>query len=504
MSKPAIMFVVPLLASYLALVSFGWTGFLGSDDAAYAAAGLQWISHFPYLGQDHWALRHTLVLQIALAFKFLGVGELSLSLPSIVGTFLIALIFYAAFSHRIGAGKAALLTTLMMSVPLVTLSSSTADIDIQECLFCVLSVLSFDHAIRKDRVWYLLLAGVAAGLAFVSRETSVALILFYGILFLIGYRMPRQYYFIMGAAFFTVIGSEMLFYLVNGRSLFYRLDISHRAVHGSVNPVNRAAQNTGSLFDSAGNITIGAIFDPVLMMLFNHNFGIIFWLFVPATIWVFRDKHLNAELRQLLLILSGLSLTWFVFISINSWLYLIARYMYVSAVCAAVVVGTWLLVKLRPSRPLLAAVLLSGVLLGNLAGIYFDNKNFRFPERALVRLARQEDAVIYTDPETSLRAGFLLRVDGVSDRVSEDPVPPGGLFYYVPANVEHLRAVIRVFNQADYRPRQNYRLIATFDPGRRLIVRVLDSLKLTSMIPTPILEKLDPHHEAGFLYRVPL
>jgi len=296
MSKPAIMFVVPLLASYLALVSFGWTGFLGSDDAAYAAAGLQWISHFPYLGQDHWALRHTLVLQIALAFKFLGVGELSLSLPSIVGTFLIALIFYAAFSHRIGAGKAALLTTLMMSVPLVTLSSSTAEIDIQECLFCVISILSFDHATRKDRVWYLLFAGVAAGLAFVSRETSVALILFYGILFLIGYRIPRQYYFIMGAGFFAVIGSEMLFYLVNGRSLLYRLAISLH--HDSV---NRAAQNTGFLFDSAGNITIGPIFDPLFMMLFNHNFGIIFWLFVPATIWVFRDKHLNAELRQLLL-----------------------------------------------------------------------------------------------------------------------------------------------------------------------------------------------------------
>jgi hypothetical protein len=37
-------------------------------------------------------------------------------------------------------------------------------------------------------------------------------------------------------------------------------------------------------------------------------------------------------------------------------LYLIARYMYVSAVCAAVVVGAWFLVKLYPSRPLLAAV----------------------------------------------------------------------------------------------------------------------------------------------------
>jgi hypothetical protein len=52
-----------------------------------------------------------LVLQIALAFKFLDVRELSLSLPSIVGTFLM-LIFYTAFSYRIGAGKAALLTTL--------------------------------------------------------------------------------------------------------------------------------------------------------------------------------------------------------------------------------------------------------------------------------------------------------------------------------------------------------------------------------------------------------
>jgi hypothetical protein len=155
---------------------------------------------------------------------------------------------------------------------------------------------------------YLLFAGVAAGLAFVSRETSVALILFYGILFLIGFCMPRQYYFIMGAGFLTVIGSEMLFYLANGRSLLYRLTISLQ--HDTV---NRAAQNTGSLFDTAGNIIISAVFDPLFMMLLNHNFGIIFWLFVPATICVFRDKHLTAELRQLLLILSGLSLTWYSF-----------------------------------------------------------------------------------------------------------------------------------------------------------------------------------------------
>ena len=68
----------------LSMLAFFWVGFLGSDDALYWRGASGWLNHFPYLGGDHWTLRHTLVVPMALARLIFGNSAASLALPTIL------------------------------------------------------------------------------------------------------------------------------------------------------------------------------------------------------------------------------------------------------------------------------------------------------------------------------------------------------------------------------------------------------------------------------------
>src|SRR5262245_58740797 len=64
------------------MLGLAWVGYVGSDDHSYARGALGWINEFPYVGKDHWTLRHTVVIPVALGFVIFGFREISLALPS--------------------------------------------------------------------------------------------------------------------------------------------------------------------------------------------------------------------------------------------------------------------------------------------------------------------------------------------------------------------------------------------------------------------------------------
>ena len=72
----------------LGIVLLSWTGYTESDDSLYAAAAWHWVQHFPYLGINHWGLRHAIVLPMALLFRLFGRSEATLEAP--------VLFYYAA------------------------------------------------------------------------------------------------------------------------------------------------------------------------------------------------------------------------------------------------------------------------------------------------------------------------------------------------------------------------------------------------------------------------
>src|SRR5689334_4468096 len=77
--------ILPLLIILVmgtVLMSLAWVGYVGSDDHSYAEGALGWLSHFPYVGDDHWTLRHTVVIPLAAALGLFGMHEINLGLPS--------------------------------------------------------------------------------------------------------------------------------------------------------------------------------------------------------------------------------------------------------------------------------------------------------------------------------------------------------------------------------------------------------------------------------------
>ena len=92
-------------------------GFQASDDAVYLTGALGWIEHFPYVGESHWTLRHTITIPTAVLVLLLGLNETAVSLTNIV--YFLAFLGVNAWFMReqLGATAAAFATALLVVLP---------------------------------------------------------------------------------------------------------------------------------------------------------------------------------------------------------------------------------------------------------------------------------------------------------------------------------------------------------------------------------------------------
>ena len=168
-------------------------------------------------------------------------------------------------------------------------------------------------------------SGVAAAFGWLTAETTAALLLFYAVLFLIGFGSPRRYYWIMALGFVVVVGIEIGYLTaMTGDPLYrYRMDLFHDVVDRIG---DRAAMRSGIILNLDGNLTVSPPLEPFVALVLNQEFGLLFWSYIPAAIWVWRTKKIAAEDRRLLRLLVGLGLVWMAFVSLNaSVLYVVPR-----------------------------------------------------------------------------------------------------------------------------------------------------------------------------------
>ena len=174
-----------LAALAVLMLTWRWIGFQGGDDKYYAEAALDWIEHFPALGASHWALRYPVVLSIAASFVLLGKSTFAIGVVSSVFYAGILALDYIFLRHWFGWRPAALATLLSVLVPALPVQATYADCDVIEAFFIVASLWLYLLArLERARSWVLVASGIMAGLAFLTRETAVVLLLFYGLLFL--------------------------------------------------------------------------------------------------------------------------------------------------------------------------------------------------------------------------------------------------------------------------------------------------------------------------------
>ncbi|MGL4542785.1 MAG: ArnT family glycosyltransferase, partial [Polymorphobacter sp.] len=183
------------------LIAVNPVGYIGGhwDDGRYLESAQQWAAFGPHLGNDHWSLRSTVVLPTAVAIKMFGTTRLALMLPGLIMFTLLLIMHFAAVWQAFGQRCAQLTTTALLTSPILILSATRITADLAETLFWALALWAYWFAgttRRHQRVW-LIAAGFATGLAWITRETALGLCLILALGWLLGWRraqLPRRAY----------------------------------------------------------------------------------------------------------------------------------------------------------------------------------------------------------------------------------------------------------------------------------------------------------------------
>lgn len=482
------------VALSLVLTIGGWVGFIGSDDVTYAIGGQGWLSSFPYVG-GHGSIREPITMPIALSFALLGESEVALVLPSLI--YAVGLVAMTTFAVARGAGAWPGVATglLLATSPLLTVQASIAGVDAVEAFFLFASLLCFLAAGRRERrTWLLIAAGALAALGFLTRETAAFLIVFYGILFLVGYGIPRRSYWVMALGFMAVWGMELVYLTVMTGDPLYRINI---ALHHD-SSIDRSV-------DLAGNLIVHPFVDPILLLLVNQEFMLLFWALPPAVLWIWlRRAPQRREAVRLLAMAAGLGVIWIVAAGAStSLLPLNPRYFMVCAVAACIVIGMALgdAAAAGGAGRLGAGIAMLAILAANAVGTSVENRDYMFGERMLVALAASAADPIHTDPMTHHRAKLLLEWAGLEDRVLPAPPPADARYLFNPLRANEANRLMPAAQMPNYQPKSDWAVEGRWGPTKRWSGHVLEATGIGELLPAGLRTRLSIGHPGVILYR---
>ena len=395
-APPAAVFW-PLVAvvAIVAALAIGWVGYTASDDAAYYQAAELWRIHPPVAGADHWATRFPLILSLAGAFALLGAGPTAMAATAL-GWYLVFLALVRDLAARIAGPRAGWLAVILMAtLPVVVAQATTVSCDLAEASFLILGIrLIGDSASGRSGGWRPFAAGLAFGGAILCRETTALALFGFVPLFLVGRPVPRRALIVMALGCALLIGAEALYqYALTGDPLHRWTLAFHHDGH-----LDRAA-------NAEGNLLVNPVIDPLLVLLVNDDFALLFWLAIAAAV-AGAHRGLRADGARRFAVLIALAVAAFLLVgALYTKLVLNPRYFMLPAVAAAVTVAAWL----DGLRATPRALLLGGALGACLLMLSVENAHPRWPAQALVMAARAHPGVaIHGDAETVHRAQLPL------------------------------------------------------------------------------------------------
>ncbi len=503
------LIVISLSAAVFLAAS--WTGFYGGDDWEYSEAANKWLSDGFFLGKTHWELRHPHVLPIAASYALFGFGEVQLLLSTVIYFILLLAVCYF-FLNQFISRKAALLTCLLLAgTPILIFITTPTRPDTVEAFFVLLSVFMFWRAAQSGAPRRnLLLAGIAAGMSWLARETTISLLAVYGLLFLAGYRYTRWNYWIMAAGFISVLALEWAYLMALSGDPLYRYTTAI-ASHGAGlvrNTGESSLLGAGEAASSvAGNVSVYWVIDPFLAILFNQEFGLAFWIAIPAAIWLCFSNNVEPRHRDMARFLSLLAIIWFVLVSYGLGLREQPRYYTIPAIMAVMLIGIGF-AQYGHAVSRTWRIMLMGVLIAvNLLCFYVDNENPLYEERAAIRLAKEMNEPIYTNANSALKASRLLKIKQMTAIVSDAVPPDGAIYLYVPCKEEDVPCNVlkRPEKTPEFDPskqKAEWKQIWRDDPGRKLSGIVIEKLGLKRFVPKSIYYKLDYPSLPVTAYRV--
>lgn len=491
------------LALAAGLVALNWVGYDGADDRSYALGAEAWLRHFPVAGADHWATRHTVVLPVALSLALFGRHVFALAIPSVLYFFGFLAVNHHFARRILGEQAGAILVMLLAATPVFVVQATYINTDIAEAFFASLSFWLFVAAEGKART--LFWSGTTAGLAFLTRETSAVLPVFFAACFFFDKAPARRQYFYLALGFIAAVGAEMVFFGAMTGDVFYRyrLDAHHDSV-SRVQELQHTARSGGTL-DRQGNLSVSVWADPFLMLFASQKYGLLFWLAIPAAIAAFRTRALPAVEGLVVRRAGRLMLLWVVFLSLAfPILYLVPRYYIVPAWAGVLLIAYAVHVLLLADRRRAAFAAVAALVVVNALSLYVENTNPRFAERALVGwLQRNPGTTVHLDPDMARRSDLLVSFAGLDGRVSAAPARAGDLFVFSPRNLElcNEQGLCRP-KQKLYQPRPGWTKIAAVTGKPRAVGGILRALHLAGFVPRQIMLKLETPAPGIAIYRV--
>ena len=488
-------------AAVLAAIHF--VGYDGADDRSYALGAEAWLNHFPAVGSDHWATRHTVVLPVAASLALLGHSVFALALPSLLFFAGIIAVNFAYARRHLGDGIASVFALLLAATPAFVVQATYINNDIVEVFFASLSFWLFLEARESGRRSTLFWSGFAAGLSFLTRETSLVLVLFFAASALIDRHPARRDYLVLALGFALPVLIEMVYFgAMTGDLLYrYRLDAGHDAVSrtGEVQLMAR----TGAALDRQGNLSVGVLADPFLMLFVSQKFAVLFWLAIPAAIWAWRNKAASHLRTAVINRVSRLALAWIAFLSLAfPILYLVPRYYAVPAWAGVVILAYTIHFAFKSGHRVVAIGLTALLLAGNALSLYLENTKPRFAEMALTDWLHAHPAARVTvDPDLARRADLLLRYGDEEGRIAAGVPRQGSLYVYSPRNLALCRSTGGC-KEAGYVPGRAWQRLDAITGTPRAIGTVLRAIGVAPHLPPEILAKMESPAPGIVIYKV--
>jgi 4-amino-4-deoxy-L-arabinose transferase-like glycosyltransferase len=409
----ALRWLLVLLACAAAALWIGWIGFEASDDSLYWQGAMKVMTQPPFAGDNHWTTRFPLTLTFAAALRAMGQGFAAFAVT--------AMIFYAllvavtgAFAARVAGARAGWIAALLTAtLPVIVSHATTVSVDLIEAAALILGIMLLGGA-RADRRGYLrgIAAGVAFGVAVLCRETSVLPLVGLVPLFLLGRPVPRGVLIAVGVGVAIVLGGEALYqWALTGDPLRrYTIAFNHD------DHIDRAA-------NMEGNFLLWPPIDPLLVLLINDDFGLLFWI-AGAAVGLGAWGLVPREQRPRMVVLAAMAGAMFLLVAVlYGKLVLNPRYFTLPALAAVVIVA------IRAARlpAIWRTVLLVALVSSNLLLMGVGNAHPRWVMEAMVDAsAAHPRELIAADPQTVRRALIPMLYAG-RENLRYAPARAGGL-----------------------------------------------------------------------------
>ncbi|KQT32809.1 hypothetical protein ASG29_14015 [Sphingomonas sp. Leaf412] len=391
----------------------GWVGYMASDDALYWQAADAWLTHPPSAGADHWATRFPLVLPFAAMLATMGQGFAAFAATALV--FYVAIVATTGiYATRVAGARAGWIAALLTAtLPVIVGNATTVSVDLLEASALLIgAMLLADAGADRRGLTRAALGGVAFGVAVLCRETSVLPLAGLALPFLRGKPVPRAAILAAGIGCVAVLGAEAAYQHALTGDPWRRWTIAfHHDSH-----IDRAA-------NMEGNVLLWPPVDPLLVLLLNDDFGLVFWL-LPVALVAGTTRVLLWPGRRRLVLLSAMAVASFLLVaSLYTKLVLNPRYFTLPALVAVIVVAAWA-ARMPPAR---RAMLLGAVVGSDLLLLGVGNAHPHWPMEALVRASgdfpRETVAGAASDVR---RADLSMRFAGRAN-LRAAPAAAGGL-----------------------------------------------------------------------------